>query len=96
MIIKLPEWYMKAQEDLDKVVMDIALRHGMSYRALNDSKSIDEAKEQILSSLVWIYENVNVEDRIRQEKFIDEMEKLMKKEKADKKKAKAKLKEKKK
>lgn len=85
MLTILPDWYMEAETILDGAVRDIILKNHINYHSVADSKSIDEAKREILRSLVWIYENVDIENRVRVEEFFEDV-KIKKGKKKSKKK----------
>ena len=84
MLTMLPSWYMEAEGILDEAVRKIMLKNHINIYSVDDSRSINNAKKNILRSLVWIYENVNVEERLRLEKFFDDI-KVKKKSKEEKK-----------
>lgn len=69
MIIVLPKWYLKAREELDKVVDNITRKNNIDGTFAEDSRAIENGKNMILNSLVGIYEKVDVEGRERMEKF---------------------------
>ncbi len=79
MIITLPDWYIEAEEELDKAIEKIGSKNLIDFDFLSDSKGIIHGKELILSRLVRIYEDVNVEQRKRQEEFIKKLKPRKKK-----------------
>lgn len=86
MLITLPNWTMELEEKLDKVIQDIAIKNHIDLMMINDSLAIEDGKSSISHSLVRLYENYGVEDRIRMEEMEEEMKKWQKKKKKVKKK----------
>ena len=82
MMIVLPDWYTKVEEKIDRTIIDISNEIMIDLGFVMDSKGIENGKQMILHRLVDIYENVNVEERKRQEDFIKKIR--FKKEKTPK------------
>lgn len=59
MIISMPDWYTKAQKQLENCIDDIIRENYIDWRFSHDSTSIEDAKETILQILVNISEQVN-------------------------------------
>ncbi|GAH11826.1 unnamed protein product, partial [marine sediment metagenome] len=81
MMIVLPEWYTKARKKLDDCIDDIISKNQIDWTFSHDSASIKDSKEDILMTLVRIYESVDVEERERLRKFEKDMKKSLRKDK---------------
>ena len=79
MIELLPSWYLEAEKILEEAVNKISAKNHINFYAVDDSKSISVAKRTILNSLVWIYEKVDIEERLMLEKFSEKIKKNKKK-----------------
>ena len=79
MMIMLPNWTMELEEKLDKVIRDVAIKNHIDLMAVDDSKAIESGKNLISNTLVRLYENYGIEDRIRLEEFEKDMKKWGKK-----------------
>ncbi len=78
-VIVLPDWHIKAEEKLDKVIGDIAESNLIDYNFVKDSRVIENSKQSILNALVNIYETVGVEQREKTKKFLEGIKKEQKK-----------------
>ena len=86
MLIVLPDWTIELEEKLDKVIKDLAVKNHIDLIAVEDSNAIERGKNLISNTLVRLYDNYNVEDRKRLERFERSIKKTEKKgEKDDKK-----------
>ena len=74
-VIILPKWYIKAEKDLEETIFKIASKNDIPINFVEDSKSIDDAKNTILNSLVRIDESVDIEERKRLKDFAKEFDK---------------------
>jgi len=81
MLIILPDWTMELEKKLDKVIKDIVVKNHIDLGMVDDSRSIERAKEMISRSLVRLYENYGVEDRRRFEEDEKEIKKAEEKSK---------------
>ncbi len=79
MMIMLPNWTMEWEEKLDKVIRDVAIKNHIDLMAVDDSIAIENGKDLISNTLVRLYENYGIEDRIRLEEFEKDMKKWGKK-----------------
>jgi len=80
-VIVLPKWYIDAEEKIKETILNIAIENEIPLNFVEDSKSIEDAKDTILNSLVRIDENVSVEERKRLKEFaksIDETDRPIK------------------
>ena len=73
MLIVLPDWTMELEEKLDKVIKDIAAKNHIDLMMIDDSKAIDEAKSSIMHALLRLYDDYKVEERIRLEEFVKDI-----------------------
>ena len=80
-VIILPQWTIELEEELDKVIKDIAIKNKIDMIAVDDSKSIDTGKRFISNALIRIFENYGIEERKRLEKFEEDMKKDLKERK---------------
>ncbi len=78
-VIVLPDWYVEAEEELDNAIHKIVSNNFIDYSFVDDSNGIKEGKSLILSRLVRIYENVNVEQREKQQEFFKKLKPKKKK-----------------
>lgn len=72
-VIILPDFVIELEEKLDKVIKDISIKNHIDLTAVDDSKSVEKGKSLISYALVRLYENYNIEDRKRLEKFEEDM-----------------------
>lgn len=70
----LPSWTIKLEKKLDKAIEDICLEEGINLLAVDDSKAIENGKQQISNSLLRLYNNYDLAGRKRDEEFKKEME----------------------
>lgn len=64
MIRIMPKWYSKAEDDLKREIIRIAIENKINFRLVLDSKSIEDCKGGILNSLVMISEEGREEEMI--------------------------------
>ncbi len=84
MITVLPDWYEKAQKQLDDCMDDIIRKHNIDWTFAHDSNAIEEAKNIILMKLFGIYKKVGIEERKMLEEFEKGQAKLHKEMEKDK------------
>ena len=76
MLIVLPDFVVELKERIDEVIKDIAIKNHINLQMIDDSKSVEKAKEMISSTLVDLYWNYNVQDRERLEEFEKDMKNI--------------------
>lgn len=77
-VIVLPNWYGKAQEEIRRLVHKIANEQNIKFQFVSDSKSINSSIDSICNSLVFLQENTYPEFTVEELKNFKEMEKLNK------------------
>lgn len=52
----LPNWYSKMKEELDRVVIKVCNEQNLDYSLASDSIRIEECKDGIVNSLVYLFD----------------------------------------
>ena len=60
MLRVLPDWWIKVEEELDKVIDKLALKHSIDFSFVKDSREIEDGKKSILNAFLRIYDNIEV------------------------------------
>lgn len=57
-VIVLPEWYGRAREELDRAIIDIALKNNIEFHFVKDSKTIHDSVDAIMDVFLRISSDV--------------------------------------
>lgn len=81
MLIVMPEWYGKAEEEIKRTISKIAEEQNIDWHFISDSKRINDSIQSIASHLIFLKNNTKSQFTDEELEQLKKLEKFSKKKK---------------